>query len=162
MGGFPGGAFSETRAKPGEEGKKIGDKGEKSEKKDLKNLCRLVYTINIERISSRKPGGQEVAALRELKLDRYKGSLLLKFAVLCLAGFILVSFIGQQRQIAEKQETLQALQAQLATQNVKNEELRASIQDEEGLREYAERKARQDLNYAMPGERVFVDAGASN
>lgn len=100
--------------------------------------------------------------MRELKLDRYKGSLLLKFAVLCLAGFILVSFIGQQRQIAEKQETLQALQAQLATQNVKNEELRASIQDEEGLREYAERKARQDLNYAMPGERVFVDAGASN
>ena len=49
------------------------------------------------------------AALHELKLDKYKGSLLLKFAILCLAVFLVVSLIGQQRQIAEKRETLQSL-----------------------------------------------------
>ena len=63
--------------------------------------------------------------MHELKLDKYKGSLLLKFAILCLAVFLVVSLIGQQRQIAEKRETLQSLQAQLTTQDVKNEELRA-------------------------------------
>ena len=100
--------------------------------------------------------------MHELKLDKYKGSLLLKFAILCLAVFLVVSLIGQQRQIAEKRETLQSLQAQLTTQDVKNEELRGSMEDEAGLRDYAERKARTELNYAMPGERVFVDAGAND
>ena len=46
--------------------------------------------------------------------------------------------------------------------DVKNEELRGSLEDEAGLRDYAERKARTELNYAMPGERVFVDAGAND
>ena len=102
-------------------------------------------------------------ALRELKLvERYKGSLLLRFAVIVLAVFVVVSLIAQQRQIAEKREDLQTLQAQLATQNVKNEELQESLKDEEGLRDYAEKKAREELNYAKPGERVFVDAGAND
>ena len=100
--------------------------------------------------------------MRELKLvEKYKGSLLLRFAVIVLAVFVVVSLIAQQRQIAEKREDLQTLQAQLATQNVKNEELQESLKDEEGLRDYAEKKAREELNYAKPGERVFVDAGAS-
>ena len=101
-------------------------------------------------------------ALRELKLvEKYKGSLLLRFAVIVLAVFVVVSLIAQQ-QIAEKREDLQTLQAQLATQNVKNEELQESLKDEEGLRDYAEKKAREELNYAKPGERVFVDAGAND
>ena len=101
--------------------------------------------------------------MRELKLvEKYKGSLLLRFAVIVLAVFVVVSLIAQQRQIAEKREDLQTLQAQLATQNVKNEELQESLKDEEGLRDYAEKKAREELNYAKPGERVFVDAGAND
>ena len=48
--------------------------------------------------------------MRELKIEKYKGSLLLKFAVLCFSGFILVSLVGQQLQIGEKLEELASLQ----------------------------------------------------
>ena len=87
--------------------------------------------------------------MRELKIEKYKGSLLLKFAVLCFAGFILVSLVGQQLQIGEKREELASLQEQLSTQTARNEE-------------NAERKARSERDYAKPGERVFVDVGGGS
>lgn len=94
--------------------------------------------------------------------DRYKGSFLLKLAVLCLAGFIVVSLVSQQLQIGDKREELQDLQEQLNTQNVRNEEIQNSLENNGGLAEYAERKARTDLDYAKPGERVFVDVGGGS
>ena len=39
------------------------------------------------------------------------------------------------------------------------EEIRNSLEDEDGLAEYAERKARAEMDYAKPEERVFVDVG---
>jgi cell division protein FtsB len=95
-------------------------------------------------------------------MDKYKGSFLLKFAVLCFAVFILVSLIGQQLQIGQKREELQALQEQLETQNVRNEEIQNSLDNSGDLAEYAERRARSDLDYAKPGERVFVDVGGGS
>lgn len=100
--------------------------------------------------------------MRELKIDKYKGSFLLKFAVLCFAVFILVSLIGQQLQISEKREQLQMLQEQLITQNIRNEEIQNSLENGGDLAEYAERKARSELDYAKPGERVFVDVGGGS
>lgn len=100
--------------------------------------------------------------MQELKTEKYKGSLLLKFAVLCFAVFILVSLIGQQIQITEKKEKLEKLQAQLSTQTIKNEELQNSLKNSGGLQDYAEKKARRDLDYAKPGERIFVDVGGSD
>ncbi len=100
--------------------------------------------------------------MRELKIDKYKGSFLLKFAVLCFAVFILVSLIGQQLQISEKREQLQMLQEQLNTQNIRNEEIQNSLENGGDLAEYAERKARSELDYAKPGERVFVDVGGGS
>lgn len=100
--------------------------------------------------------------MRELKIDKYKGSFLLKFAVLCFAVFILVSLIGQQLQISEKREQLQMLQEQLNTQNIRNEEIQNSLENGGDLAEYAQRKARSELDYAKPGERVFVDVGGGS
>ena len=100
--------------------------------------------------------------MRELKIDKYKGSFLLKIAVLCFAVFILVSLIGQQLQISEKREQLQMLQEQLNTQNIRNEEIQNSLENGGDLAEYAERKARSELDYAKPGERVFVDVGGGS
>ena len=100
--------------------------------------------------------------MRELKIDKDKGSFLLKFAVLCFAVFILVSLIGQQLQISEKREQLQMLQEQLNTQNIRNEEIQNSLENGGDLAEYAERKARSELDYAKPGERVFVDVGGGS
>ena len=97
--------------------------------------------------------------MKELIMEKYKGSILLKFAVLCFAAFVVVSLIGQQFQISDKREELQALETQLATQNARNEEIRNSLENSSGLEEYAERQARSELDYAKPGERVFVDVG---
>lgn len=100
--------------------------------------------------------------MRKLKIEKYKGSLLLKFAVLCFAGFILVSLVGQQLQIGEKREELASLQEQLSTQTARNEEIQNSLENNSGVAEYAERKARSELDYAKPGERVFVDVGGGS
>lgn len=99
--------------------------------------------------------------MQKLK-ERYKGSALLKFAVLCFAGFILVSLVSQQLQISEKREELQNLQDQLNTQTIRNEEIENSLENSGGLEEYAERKARSELDYAKPGERVFIDVGGGS
>lgn len=97
--------------------------------------------------------------MHELKIDKYKGSFLLKFAVLCFAVFILVSLVGQQFQIMEKRQELEDLQQQLSTQNARNEEIQNSLENSGGMDEYAERKARSELEYAKSGERVFIDVG---
>lgn len=97
--------------------------------------------------------------MHELKIDKYKGSFLLKFAVLCFAVFILVSLVGQQFQIMDKRQELEDLQQQLSTQNARNEEIQNSLENSGGMAEYAERKARSELDYAKPGERVFIDMG---
>ena len=85
--------------------------------------------------------------MQKLK-ERYKGSILLKFAVLCFAGFILVSLVSQQLQISEKREELQNLQDQLNTQTIRNEEIENSLENSGGLEEYAER--RPAVNWTMP------------
>lgn len=97
--------------------------------------------------------------MHELKIDKYKGSFLLKFAVFCFAVFILVSLVGQQFQIMDKRQQLEDLQQQLSTQNARNEEIQNSLENSGGMAEYAERKARSELDYAKPGERVFIDMG---
>ena len=86
--------------------------------------------------------------MHELKIDKYKGSFLLKFAVLCFAVFILVSLVGQQFQIMDKRQQLEDLQQQLSTQNARNEEIQNSLENSGGMAEYAERKARSELDYA--------------
>lgn len=58
-----------------------------------------------------------------------------------------------------KQEQLRVLQGQLEQQDMRNKELRAAMDGEEGLRSYAEKRAREDLDYVRPNERVFVDGG---
>lgn len=100
--------------------------------------------------------------MQELKTEKYKGSFLLRFAVVCFALFIVISLVGQQIKIAEKREELELLQKQLDTQNIKNEELENSLKNNGGLKEYAEKQARRDLDYAKPGERIFVDVGGSD
>ena len=77
-------------------------------------------------------------------------------------AFILVSLVSQQLQISEKREELQNLQDQLNTQTIRNEEIENSLENSGGLEEYAERKARSELDYAKPGERVFIDVGGGS
>lgn len=100
--------------------------------------------------------------MKEKKNYKYKGSLLLKFAVFCLALFVAFILVSKQIEIAEKRRTLEGLQAQLDQQTIRNAELQAQLEDSGGLTEYAEKKARRDLDYARPNERIFVDVGGGD
>ena len=96
------------------------------------------------------------------KTKRYRGGLLLRFAVICLAAVILLSLIERQIQLAEKKDRLEVLQGQLADQNQKNQEIRNSLENDEGMKEYAEKRARRDMDYAKPNERVYIDVGGGD
>ena len=95
--------------------------------------------------------------MRVLEKKKIKGSLPLRIAVLCLVVYAAVSLVNQQIQINQKKEELANLKSQLQVQEVENEELRDSIDaTEQDGGEYVERVAREELDYAKTGERVFI------
>lgn len=103
--------------------------------------------------------------MEEKKTRRQSGSGLLRIALIALAVFFLASLFFWQRRIHEKKDELSTLQAQIVVQNTRNDEIRKSVEamsGEKGRAEYAERKAREDLGYAKPGERIFVDVGGGD
>ena len=87
-----------------------------------------------------------------------KTSLLLKIAICAFAVYMIAALINQQVQISEKSKELSEMQQQLEEQNIRNEELRRALSDgTEQNSEYLERYAREELGYAKPDERVFVN-----
>lgn len=86
----------------------------------------------------------------------------LRIAVLLLACAAAVTLLIWRGRIGEKREELNDLNEQISIQDTRNEaarEVLGTLDTEDGLKDYAERKARDELNYARPGERVFVDVG---
>ena len=70
----------------------------------------------------------------------------------------MVFFIAQQVQIGQKQQELAVLNEKLSTQTQQNDELKAAM--ESGVTDnsdYIERLARKNLDFAKPGERIFVN-----
>ncbi|WP_099204471.1 FtsB family cell division protein [Scatolibacter rhodanostii] len=97
--------------------------------------------------------------MKEVKIKKSSGSLLLKISILCMAGFFAFLITTQQFQIAEKKNHLGKIREDMQTQLVKNEELQHSLDNEQDMKEYAERTARNDYNYAKPDERVYINIG---
>ncbi len=103
--------------------------------------------------------------MHEIKTEKYRGFLPLRIALFVLAGAALVLLVSWQIKITEKRTELEQLQTQIAVQDARNEEVRKtvnSLENLDGLKEYAEKKAREDLDYAKPGERIFVDVGGGD
>lgn len=100
--------------------------------------------------------------MKEIKTEKYRGSFILKFAVLCFAAFIVYSLVAQQIKIASKSEELDGLKAQLKVQEIRNEEREKTLSDSGDMSAYAEKAARRDFDYARPGERIFVDVGGND
>ena len=93
--------------------------------------------------------------MEEVKIKRYKGSLLLKVAVFCFACFMVTMLVGQQISISQKKDELQQLKNELKEQQVVNDELRYDLNEENAV-------ARRELDYVKPGERVFYNVGGNN
>ena len=106
---------------------------------------------------------QPNAPMEEVKMKRYKGSLLLKVAVFCFACFMVTMLVGQQISISQKKDELQQLKNELKEQQVVNDELRYDLNEENADNtDYAEKVARRELDYVKPGERVFYNVGGNN
>ncbi len=120
----------------------------------------MMLTNPIERKTSGKKAEREggTRIMKVIKRKKQRGSLLLKLAIFAFAAYIVFALVNQQVQINEKSQELADLQEQVETQKIKNEDMKHALNaDEEETKEYIERVAREDLDYAKPGERVFVN-----
>lgn len=97
--------------------------------------------------------------MKEVKVKKYTGSLLLKFALFCFACFFVFSLVQQQSQIAVKEKELDALNAEIASEEIKIEELQASLDTDLDMESYAEKVAREEYGYVLPQERIFINVG---
>ena len=101
--------------------------------------------------------------MHEVKTKKYKGSLLLKIAIVCFALFMVSMLVGQQISINQKKEELKELEEALREQEIINDELRYDLEGEDtGSDEYAEKVARRELDFVKPGERVFYNVGGNS
>ena len=101
--------------------------------------------------------------MQEVKTKKYKGSLLLKIAVFSFAFFMVSLRVRQQILIGQKKAELAELEQALEEQQVVNDGLRYDLDAEDAdSDEYAEKKARYELDYVKPGERVFYNVGGNN
>lgn len=100
--------------------------------------------------------------MEEVKVKKYRSSILLKFAILCLTAFFIYMLANQYMQIGEKKEQLSDLQDEVRVQEIVNDELQYSLDNEDNLADYAEKAARKEFSYAKPQERVFINIGGSD
>ncbi|MCI2046811.1 MAG: septum formation initiator family protein [Faecalibacterium sp.] len=91
--------------------------------------------------------------------DRHRhfhfSTLMLRCAFGILIVSMLAAYISNRVEIANRQQELSSLQAQLKQQNEENEELQRVLEGNDD--EILERIARDTYGYAAPNERVFVD-----
>ena len=80
-------------------------------------------------------------------------SLALPFLLLLIFGYLLASLFQNQAAIGAKRQELAELEARLETQEMENQELSRSLDDD--VQEIIERIAREQ-GYARPNERIFI------
>lgn len=99
--------------------------------------------------------------MKEIKIKKPKKNFLLRFSLLCFAAFTIYTLINQQIQISRKEETLHSLNHEITLQEIKNNELKEAFEDEDSYKQYAEKSARKDYNYAQPNEKVIINIGGT-
>jgi len=98
--------------------------------------------------------------IRLLEKPKKKKSILLRLAFVIIFVYVAVMFVSQQVTIAQKKKEYQQLSAQLTEQKAQNAELK-ELSENEDLAAYYELIARETLNYAYPGEKVYVDVSGN-
>lgn len=100
--------------------------------------------------------------MKEIKTKKYKGSFLLRLAVMCFAAFLIFTLFSQRIAIGDKKNQLETLQDDLKVQQIINAELQYSLDSEVNIADYAEKAARQEFGYAKPQEKIFINVGGNN
>ena len=83
-------------------------------------------------------------------------SFILTLALVLLIGYFVITFIGLQLDIREKNAELNEKNAAYQQITQENERLESIVQNEDKS-SYIEQVAREKLGFVMPGEKVFYD-----
>lgn len=83
-------------------------------------------------------------------------SILLRVAIAAFCLYMVVAVVNQQVQIRKQEATLASIEQQVNVQEIKNEDIRHEMENAGQSDEYIERVARESLNLAKSGERIFV------
>lgn len=81
---------------------------------------------------------------------------ILRLLLLTFVGYGIFNVISLNVRIADKEVQKAALEAQINTQTLENQEIQENLDGEFTEEEIAE-IARDKLGYSLPGERIFVD-----
>ena len=96
--------------------------------------------------------------MKVIKGKKHRKSVLLKIAIFAFTVYAIVLLVNQQVSIAQKKQQLAAVKRQIQIQEIQNDDLHNAVTTgKDGNSEYMERAAREGLDYAKPGERIFVN-----
>ncbi len=97
--------------------------------------------------------------IKKLKKKNSKNRLSGQILMYCAAGLIVllvvIALMQSRNTINEKQAELNSIKAMCDEQRMENDALRELMNNSDDD-EYIERKAREDLDYVLPGERVYI------
>lgn len=88
------------------------------------------------------------------------GGFLFVFSMIILVLYCCYNIVDTQVQIAKKTAQLEEINAKISAANDKNAGLDELVNSDDN-HEYVLKKAREELGYVFPGERVFVDISGS-
>ena len=81
-------------------------------------------------------------------------SFILTLGLVLLVGYFVITIIGLQLSIKDRQGVLEQMQSAYEQQLEQNDRLQAIV-DSEDKSDYMEQIAREKLGFVMPGEKVF-------
>lgn len=84
-------------------------------------------------------------------------SIVLVLALVALIGYFIINSIQLRMDIKDKTDEVSELSEQISAQDEKNKELE-NILNSENESEYLQQYAREELDYVMPGERVYANS----
>ncbi len=89
----------------------------------------------------------------------FSKNIILKIVVMCFMTYLCCNLVVTHLEIIDREQELEALKAACEAQRIANKELErmVSLGNDDT---YVERIARDELDYAYPDERIFIDSSA--
>lgn len=93
--------------------------------------------------------------MKEIKSAKSNKNTLIRIALTLLCLYAVVMWIYVQLEITEKKNRIAETENRIAIQRMTNEDMKNALDNDDP--DYIERAIRNELDYAKPGEKVFVD-----
>jgi len=91
------------------------------------------------------------------KKNKGRVSIVLVLALVALIGYFIINSIQLRMDIKDKTDEVSELSEQISVQDEENKQLE-DILNNENESEYLQQYAREELDYVMPGERVYANS----